>query len=325
MKFTKHQKETIRRIYTGDIYDISSYLKYFNLRSLIKFDKEKILNRFNSDEMPKKYYCANSLKLKYSNIMPECEYISKLQLGEINPENYSAYELNLSYNSGIKHEVWEGSEYCIDFYDGVYIANCFDNILEFLVLWQFLLSEMLILEVPHSISAETLGLLYDEKTNPSFETLSTNERIKRINFQNFSYDDQYYLHNIYTLSQEHCLICKEYMNKRIYPSTKLGIFIAKRFSTYEENTQNKALFVAWLAIFVSIALTFAPFFQQKDNTNIESITEHLKDIESSIEEKELSEELSTKMDIIIDRLDMLLDKISSKSINRKPNETSTEQ
>ena len=87
------------------------------------------------------------------------------------------------------------------------------------------------------------------------------------------------------------------MDKRIYPSTKLGVFITKHFSTYEETTQNKALFVAWLAIFVSIALTFAPYFQPKDNSDIESITENLKDIKSSIEKKDLSEELSSKMDI----------------------------
>lgn len=319
MKFTKHQKETIKRIYTGEIYDISSYLKYFNLGCLIKFDKDEILNRFNSDEIPKKYYCANSLKRKFSNIMSECDYTKKVLSGDINPENYSSYELHLSYNSGIKHEFWENTEYCLDFYNGVYIANCFDDILEFLTLWQFLISEMLILEVPHNFSADTLGLFYNKTPQFRVETISLNERIKCINFEDFTYDDQYYIKNNYTLSQEHCLMCKEYMNKRIYPSTKLGVFITKHFSTYEENTQKKALFVAWLAIFVSIFLNFTQYFQSKDNLNIESITESLKDIKYSIEEKELSEEISSKLDIIIKKLDIFSGKISSKDMSEESN------
>lgn len=323
MKFTKHQKETIKGIYRGDIYDISSYLKYFNLGCYIKIDKQEILNKFTSDEIPKKYYCANSLKKKYSNIISEYDYNQKVQNGDINPDNYSVYELHLSFNSGIKHEFWEDTEYCLDFYKGVYIANRFDDILEFLTLWQFLISEMLILEVPHNFSADTLGLFYNKAPDFRNEVLSINERIKSINFNDFSYDDQYYLQNNYILSQEHCLMCKEYMDKRIYPSTKLGVFITKHFSTYEETTQNKALFVAWLAIFVSIALTFAPYFQPKDNSDIESITENLKDIKSSIEKKDLSEELSSKIDIIIEKLDILSDKISSGNTNEGYYETNT--
>lgn len=323
MKFTKHQKETIKGIYRGDIYDISSYLKYFNLGSYIKIDKEEILNKFNSDEIPKKYYCANSLQRKYSNVASEYDYNKKVQNGDINPEKYSAYQLHLSFNSGIKHELWEDTEYCLDFYNGVYIANRFDDILEFLTLWQFLISEMLILEVPHNFSADTLGLFYNKAPDFETETLSLNERIKSINFEDFSYDDQYYLTNNYILSQEHCLMCREYMDKRIYPSTKLGVFITKHFSTYEETTQNKALFVAWLAIFVSIALTFVPYFQPKDNSDIKSITKSLKDIKSSIEKKELSKELSLKMDIIIEKIDTLSDKISSENISDACYETDT--
>lgn len=324
MKFTKHQKETIKHIYTGEIYDIISYLKYFNLGTTIKFDKNKIINSFASDEIPKKYYCHNSLPKKHSNIITETEFAKKLANNEVNPDNYTSYNLQLSYNTGTKHELWEGQTYTLDFYHGIYVANSFDNILEFLTLWQFLISEMLIIEVPHDLSADILGLFYRKESTTIPEDTSINERIKKINIENFSYDDQYYLYdNNYTLSYEHCFMCKEYMDKRIYPSTKLGVFINKHFKTYEENTQNRALFVAWLAVFVSITLTFAPYFQPKDNSDIESITENLKNIKSSIEEKELSEELSIKMDIIIEKLDILSNKISSEKINSKISEIST--
>ena len=118
-------------------------------------------------------------------------------------------------------------------------------------------------------------------------------------------------------------MCKEFMNKRIYPSAKLGIFIAKHFTTYEESTQNKALFVAWLAIFVSVGLTFIPYFQQSDKSDIKSGIKNSKDIKSSIESTELDVKLSDKLDIIIKKLDILLDKITSKSITTDFENTNT--
>ena len=312
MKFTKHQKETILRIYNGDIYDITSYLKYFNLGELVKFDKEEIINNFNSDDIPKRYYCRNSLIRKYSNIITENDYFTKSQNGEINSDNYSAYSLNLSYNTGIKRELWNGVEYSLDFYSGVYIANCFDDILEFLTLWQFLISEMLILEIPYTFSAETLGLFYIKTPNRTSKNLTLDERIKQINFEDFTYDDKYYLNTEnYTLSQEHCLMCKEYMNKRIYPSKKLGLFIKKRYTTYGESAQNKTLFVAYLTILVSIALTIIPHFQQKNNLS-------LKDTKLSLETIEFTEDLSKKLDIIINKLDTLTKKLSPENTHTEP-------
>lgn len=326
MKFTKHQKETIQHIFSGDIYDITSYLKYFNLGTTIKFDKSEIINRFNTDDIPKKYYFPNALQHKYANMLTEEDYLAKLQNSEINPNNYTVSILQLSYNSGIKHESWNASDYTLNFYKGVYVANSFTDILEFLTLWQYLVSEMLILEVPHDFSAEVLGLFYKKEDYSQAENRSINDRIKNINFDTFSYDDQYYLgDNIYTLSHEHCIMCKEYMAKRIYPSTKLGIFINKNFTTYEERTQNKALFVAWLAIFVSVILTFAPYFHQEDNSDMASIAEEVKDIMSSIDLSNQDTEIINKLDHIIDKLDTLIeyyDTYEETSTSPSTNETS---
>ena len=45
MKFSKHEKEIIRKIADGTVYDIPSYLKTFNLTTLKKLDKEAIEER----------------------------------------------------------------------------------------------------------------------------------------------------------------------------------------------------------------------------------------------------------------------------------------
>ena len=314
MKLSKHQKETIRKIFSGEIYDITSYLKYFGLGTEIKFDKDSIEDSFEKDNLPKKYYCHNSVQRKPSNMLTEADYYQKLQNGELNPNHYKESTLRLSYNTGIKQETWEGQTFTLNFYEGVYVANSFTNILEFLTIWQFLKSEMLVLEVPQDFSPNVLGLFYTKTTLYRDDSMPIETRIRNIDYKDFTYDDQYYLNSNYTLSHEHCLMCKEYLDKRICPSSKLGLFIKRRFKTYEEGTQNKALFVAWLAIFVSIALTFLPYLHKEDNPNLDSITQDIHDIKYFFDSSDSNENITQKLDSIIEKLNEIDSKLSSKDL-----------
>ncbi len=314
MKLSKHQKETIRKIFSGEVYDITSYLKYFSLGTEVKFDKDLVEDSFDKDNLQKKYYCHNSVKHKPSNMLTEADYLQKLQNGELDPNHYTENTLRLSYNTGIKHETWEGQKSTLNFYEGVYIANSFTDILEFLTIWQFLKSEMLILEVPQDFSPKALGLFYTKTALYKDNSMPIEKRIKNIDYKNFTYDDRYYLNINYTLSHEHCLMCKEYLDKRICPSTRLGLFIKRRFKTYEEETQNKALFVAWLAIFVSIALTFLPYLHKEENPNLDSITQDIHDIKHSIVSADLNEDITRKLNSIIEKLNEIDSKLSSKDL-----------
>lgn len=327
MKLTKHQKNTIHHIFTGEIYDITSYLNFFNLGTLIKYNKESVIKQFESDNIPKIYYCPKTLQHKYSNMIPEQEYLAKLQTHELDSEKYSSYTLHLSYNTGIKTELWEGSNYTLNFYEGVYVANSFQDILEFLTLWQYLKSEMLILEVPHDFCAETLGLFYKKAHQDKDGITLPHDKIKNINFADFTYDDQYYLNiNDYVLSKEHCIMCKEYMDKRLYPSAKLGLYIKSHFTTYEEKTQNRVLFVAWLAIFVSVGLTFAPYLHQNDTPEIDSIANDIRGIKSTIDLSQHNTELMNKLDDIYKKLDELIESSSTpESTSTSPNSTAPPQ
>ena len=314
MKLSKHQKETIRKIFSGEIYDITSYLRYFNLGTEVKFDKNLIEDSFAKDNLPKKYYHYSSVDRRLSTILTEDDYLQKLENGKLDPNHYKESTLRLSYNTGIKQETWEGQTYTLNFYEGVYVANVFTDILEFLTIWQFLKSEMLILEVPQDFSPKFLGLFYTKTALYRDNSTSIENRIKNIDYKNFTYDDQYYLNSNYTLSHEHCLMCKEYLDKRICPSTKLELFIKRRFKTYEERTQNKALFVAWLAIFVSITLTFLPYVHKDENPNLDSITQDIHDIKHSVDSSDPDEDITQKLDSIIEKLNEIDNKLSSKNL-----------
>lgn len=318
MKLSKHQKETIRKIFSGEINDITSYLKYFNLGTEVKFDKNLIEDSFAKDNLPKKYYYHSSVSRKPSNMLTETDYLQKLGNGELDPNHYKESTLRLSFNTGIKQETWEGQTYTLNFYEGIYVANSFTDILEFLTIWQFLKSEMLILEVPQNFSPKVLGLFYTKTVLDKDNSIPLENRVKNIDYKDFTYDDKYYLNNNYTLSHEHCLMCKEYLDKRICPSARLGLFIKRRFKTYEEETQNNALFVAWMAIFVSIALTFLPYLHKEENSTLDSIAEDLHDIKYSIDSSDLNGDITQKLNSIIEKLNEVDSKLSSKDL---PNNT----
>lgn len=317
MKLSKHQKETIRLIASGDIYDIPTYLKYFNLGCKIKFSKEKITEQFNADELPKTFYRRKNLQCSRNNTLTDIEYIEKLKKHQLTPEHYTAENLKLNYSSGIQQETFENTTYTIDFYEGVYIPNNFNDIVDFLTLWQYLKSEMLILEVPNPCSVQMIGLFFELSTANSFSPTSLEEKLKCIDYSTLTYADRYYLQNkCYTFSQQHCAMCKEYINKKIYPSTRLSLFIKKNFKTYEESTQNRALFTAWLAIFVSVILTFTPNIHQDDSSSIQTITSEVSEIKELLQTQDVSTELSSKLEQIIRKLDLIRQKIF-KEINGK--------
>ena len=177
---------------------------------------------------------------------------------------------------------------------------------------------MLILEVPQNFSPKVLGLFYTKTALNKDNSMPLENRIKNIDYKDFTYDDKYYLNNNYTLSHEHCLMCKEYLDKRICPSARLGLFIKRRFKTYEEETQNNALFVAWMAIFVSIALTFLPYLHKEENSTLDSIAEDLHDIKYSIDSSDLNGDITQKLNSIIEKLNEVDSKLSSKDL---PNNT----
>ena len=111
----------------------------------VKFDKNLIEDSFAKDNLSKKYYHYSSVDRRLSTIHTEADYLQKLENGKLDLNHYKESTLRLSYNTGIKQETWAGQTYTLNFYEGVHVANVFTDILDFLTIWQFLKSEMLIL------------------------------------------------------------------------------------------------------------------------------------------------------------------------------------
>lgn len=331
MKFNRKQKEIIRKIASGEIQDIYSYMNTFNLLTFAQFKKIEIQQAFFTDSIPKEYYFPVELSPQFSNIETSDTFTQKVNDGLVNPDKYKSFTLSLNYSYGIKHLSWDNEDYNIDFYNGIYIAKSFDDIISFLSLWQYLKSEMLVIELPSDLTDKTLGLFYEKQTLlPSTQPLSQEEKIKGINFENHTYDDRNYSKGIdYKFSTEKCTICKEYLGKKIYPTPELNLYIQRNFKTSEEKTQSSALFAAWLAIFVSVTLPLIPIPQNAESNYLsEMITEinHLEGELTNIKEQAsiYNPEAVTKLNEIDQKIEKITDLLDTLELNNEQSSITNE-
>lgn len=259
MRFTKQQRNMILKIASGSIWDIYSFVDNFQTRRVASFDWYQVQLNFQNDPDVSAYYCPRNLSPTPANLTRKDAFEEKVQLEQINPEMYEQFlpQLEKTYCHHIEEVC--GSEFSFDFYQGVRIADSFEDIIDFLAIWQFLKEHALVLEVGQTLTAETVGLFFRHEEAgdaPPFEAEKASQTVVFC-------DSRYIGHDTYHLSTEHLEICREFLGKRIYPAPGLKLFVQNRFRTQDEVAQLKTLVTAWIAIFVALLVGLFPYFFQQ--------------------------------------------------------------
>lgn len=250
-------------------------------------------------------------------MLTEESYISQLLNNEINPDSYICEEVRLSKSGGIKREVWNNCQYDFNFYDGIYVLNSPEHILDFLILWQYLKSEMLILETPQQCTAKMLGLFHVQVENVHHGRTGVEDYLHDIDFDTLTYsDDHYFGETCYQLSHVYCTMYQEFLGKRIYPSANLKLFIEKGFCSSEERAQKQALLAAWLAIAVSIVLSIVPSLMPNNASDacfhaIENLTQEVTNVRKFIEAQDHTAGDFNNFDVLRNKLDTIIESLSN--------------
>jgi hypothetical protein len=268
MKYNNTNKEIIQMIENGTIFDIPSFVSYKKQRKLAKIDKAILVDQFEKEIPIKRYYYPANLRIDPRNLISENEYERKVKLHEVNPESYKSVDISLRNDAGIKKHVVDKRNIMLDFYNGIYISESFNDIYEFLILWQHLKNEMLIQECSCDNYVDTLGLFYKPKNiRPEILDTPTTELIE---YTSCTISDKCFLDQDYVFFNDAYLRCKDYIGKKIYPSIHLSLFVKNNFETDSEIAQRKSMRVAWIAILVSIILAVFPYindYLQPDDTD----------------------------------------------------------
>lgn len=173
MKLTKHQKQIVKAIIKGTVYDIPSYLKEFQKWHLRKYDLTRPLAKFTEEEGGKRYkVIIDEDKVYIKGIAPMNMGIGTVNVDtkfprkpeDIPDDAWEYREAELIRNVKPVEIDYNGEIFCFDFMEaGVNVADNFDDIVEFMSLWAYLRQESLVLEVPRDIVADDLGILFELK------------------------------------------------------------------------------------------------------------------------------------------------------------------
>ena len=345
MHFTSHEKEIIKKIASGEIKDISSYLKVFNLTTFRQLNKDKIEKRLKLEENGKTYKClksdqSNAMFRTVNTVNSSGMPVSKVEIMPVShkDEDYVNITASLSFDEST-YTVDLGddsSRYTYDYFQGINITNSFSDIKTFLTIWQFLKSEGLVLEVDKEVSKENYEPFFEYK--PIEETSYGRNRQKcSVSLEQSDYiltkikefkidsifqriprdsikDYREYIDYNFEYNKANELICSQFINKQIYGNPELDTFIRKRFRTKEQRNYMHALIPAYLSIFVSVGIALWP----QNNDDITRIQKQLNEIQSVLDNEKIPDlsKIEKELQIIIDNTALIseIDKNIDESI-----------
>ena len=303
MKLSKKQKEIVRKIVSGEIYDISTYLTVFHNHHTEKYNVEELQKKYELDETDKTYKVIKKgftiwTTRRVDGIVPMNLPTPRSSIPENEYEYQKAQFINKTPNISYEHQ---GKKYEYNFSDGVETISDFDDLVDFLTLWHYLRQESLILELDRQITKEDIAFFFqpvsknvgpknagikieiDGRPIESLGNLSCDVLEKAP--VRFPHD---YSDTTWGVNQEHLLMCHDFLDKKIVATPALRTYVKKNFKTNEKISQQISLWIAIIALVVSVISVIIgniiPLFQTQNTYDyLASINQQLDDIKEEID------------------------------------------
>lgn len=330
MKLSAHQKEIITEIINGTVYDISSYLKVFKKSQEQQYDINLIEKTFEEHEDGKTYiFKENTNAVYYTEVYDKNGKVCGITpITNTMTYEFKEYPLSEPLKASLKHTVdsekvlYNDTAYYFNFLKNkFFVADSFNDIIDFMALWSYLKREALILEVDKPIEKNDLSVFFELNNkeiqsdcsvhwerNSEIISKTTDGKPGEISIQMYPYKEaKNYIDNVWKINEENLLICKDYIGKRIIATSDLRVYKQKNFKTVEQISQWKHLFVAWIAVIISVISVIigniVPIFQPKEIDVLNEIEEKIVVIEESITNAESFQALQSEIEEINNSLE----------------------
>lgn len=303
MKFTKHQQDIISKIISGEVYDIKSYLNFYQKCHIEQYDMNSLRAAFEKSENDKEYKVIKEGCSLYTSVPMETAMgrMSFPQRRLKIPEN--EYEMKRAIfidKAPHLHYTYENREFEFDFCAGISIADDFGDVVDFITLWSYLKREALILEVNEVIDTPDIGLFFEkvsadrapEKEKVTVEiddmpiallpALDIDVDVLEEAPKRFAHE---YSDSTWSINEEHLLICHDFLGKRIIPTSLLWTFANKNYRTNDQIAQDNNFRIAIVALIVSVlSIAFGVFspWLQPTQPEITTISKQLSTISNQL-------------------------------------------
>lgn len=273
LKLTKKQKDIVKNIANGNITDIYSFVKHYNLGYEIYTSEDEVEAKFNELYKDKTYICDS--KTMY---LSDEEY----KIETIDQTTVKAKACLSFRNTGISLGRSEVS-YSYSYFKKIYATENMQEIISFLALWQYLNAQSLIAELPKKCSKNDFALFIRKAVHDHDINIFEPEEGKKYDFEYLRIDALGLLNYYLILDGENFDICYPYLNKKIYPAPELNTFIQNDFNTTEELNNRRNLWIAFagiiIAIFTSLASIIISINQTDYKQELQAISNSLQEIQ----------------------------------------------
>ena len=325
MKLTFHQKRIIDAIISKKVYDIPSYLEYFDKLHQHQYDFEKIREVFEQSENGRTYLFRKGDDAYYYTDTYDCQGNICNACRVPNTSTYEFVDYPISdpvkahLNTRVNVEVYEveDTKFSFDFMKESYpVADSFDDIIDFITLWSYLKREALILEVDKPISKKDISIFFELKdqeiapnTSPywsRYYTITSGESedgpVESECYLRPEKEARHYITQAWKLNKENLLTCSSFIDKKIIASSELRVYQQKKFKTVEQIANRRNLLVAWIAVFISLISVFVgtimPLFKPQETDYLSIIGTQVEAIEESVKNKTIDEKLLQELESI---------------------------
>lgn len=276
LRLTKKQKDIVKNIANGNITDIYSFVKHYNLGHEICASENEARAKFDELYKDKSYLCDRRTMWRGND-----EYIA--ETNDITTVKVKAQlsfrESNISFGSN-------GVSYIYNYFRKIYLTENMQEIISFLALWQYLGSQSLIAEFPKRCSQEDVALFIRKNIHNNEIHILEPEEGKKYDFYDLHIDALSFLNYNLEFDGENFDICFPYLNKKIYPAPELNTFIQKGFNTTEELNNRRNLWIALAGVIIAIFTSLASIIMSLNEANykqeLQSIRNSLQDIQEAI-------------------------------------------
>ena len=326
MKLNNHQRDIIKEIIKGNVFDIPSYLECFQRAHLQKYDMNELKSRFETSENGREY---KVMKEGHSICSTESNPVTIAGISTSLPSFFPRAKQQISddeweYKKAVfvekmpKEEfLYQGTQFQFDFWsEGVFVAENYQDIIDFITLWAYLKSQLLVLEVPKPVKDAEISVFFElierdknkQKEEEGQEWYKTSSGLMAINpaendlsrvLTGLATSDEFkseppkklasqYLSSEWKINEEHVKVCEEYIGKKILPTTDLRVYATHLFKTTEELNRTTNTLIAVVALLISI-FSFAWSLLQKQSSytsELDNVSAQLKDIQIQVSSME---------------------------------------
>lgn len=268
MEFTKSQKEIIKNIANGTIIDLFTYVTKYLKYEEFKYDVESI-KRTKKDYCEKiNIYMESNNKIIPSFCLPNniampplvnLDHLSEeMEFKEKGDKDYRINEKDFDYKIIISNNEYEINLLSETFY---FVDDLYNKILEFLLVWQKLQAQQLILVIPKEFEIKDTCILFKKRHNLLVEPSKINTLMFSTLLPIDIPSDKEYVDEIIEIDDKTMVIAENFIAKKMIPTLELSKLVQDDFVSEEEKkykfqvkTTKAALCITFIATIISFVL-----------------------------------------------------------------------